>query len=502
MQRSKTLAYLLVLLGLSAPAVAQRGQDLPAGTQPAQWRVIWQEDPAHAALIAWTTDTAGTSNLYVDPQSRGGTTANYTQQVSCSDERHSLAFDYYHHCDLTGLTPSTRYYFVMETDGVVSEELYFITAPDGPDAPFKMLFGGDSRSNSTRRRSINQVIAEMVRNDPDILALSHGGDYIERGTSWSQWKQWLSDFELTTGPDGRVLPIIATRGNHEAVGALFGEVLGGAGTGSNYYTTTIGRFVLVTLNTETTQSGDQRNWLEAELQQAGTHARWITAQYHRPAWPAVKQPSGAKMHWVPLFEAHDLDMVFESDGHALKRTVPIRDNQHDSSGVTYVGEGGLGVGQRTPDRTRWYLEAPGFAESAHHIQKVTVTASTLLYEALDPDGTVLDQVTLTARNRGNTPPPVDAGMPADAGMPPVDAGRVDSGPTADAGADAGSISDTGVLVDAGTGAPDAGAIPDSGEVVTQPGDSGCVCVSQARTSSWLAALLILPLWGLRRRRTR
>lgn len=492
MRRSEAALHGSFVFLLSSVAAAAPGDALPAGTIPAHARVIWQEDPAHEAIVAWTTDEAGASTVYLDTQARQGTLSAYARQVTCTGDRHSLAFDYYHHCHLTGLDPSTRYYFVMQTEADVSQERYFITAPDDPEATFKMMFGGDSRSDSAQRRIINQRMAQMLVDDPEILALSHGGDYIERGTSWSQWSQWLSDHELTMGPDGRMLPVIPTRGNHEAVGALYGEVWGEPGGDGNYFTTRIGRFVLVTLNTETTQSGDQRDWLQAELEEATTSARWITAQYHRPAWPAVKQPSGAKMHWVPLFERYDLDMVFESDGHVLKRTVPIREDQLDNTGVVYVGEGGLGVSQRTPDLTRWYLEAPGFAASAHHIQKVTISPTGLHYEALAPDGTALDSVTLSPRNRGNTPPIPDAGVPE------ADGGAVDSGPgnpvSEDAGLSEPSPQDAAVVPDAG-----APAGPSTSEV--DKGD-GCTCVAHARDGGGAGGLLMLGLLVLSRRRRR
>lgn len=409
------LAAAALLAGLApCAASAQLGADLPEGTQPAQWRVIWQEDPAHEAVVAWTTDSEGPSRLHLDTRAHEGRVAEYPRAVGCTSDRHTLSLDYFHHCALAGLAPSTRYYFVMQTGQHTSRELYFVTAPADPDAPFALLFGGDSRSDSAQRRAVDRAIARLVAEDPRIIALAHGGDYVERGTSWAQWRQWLSDHELTTGPDGRVLPLIPTRGNHEAIGSLYDEIWASPGGEGNYFSTTIGRFVLITLNTETAQSGEQRGWLERELERAAGRARWVTAQYHRPAWPAVKQPGGALMHWVPLFERFDVDLVFESDGHVLKRTVPIRDGAQDPTGVVYVGEGGLGVAQRTPDRDRWYLAPPGFAAAAHHVQKLTVTPEGLRYEALSPAGGRLDAYTARPRDRGQDPAPPEVGDVDDA----------------------------------------------------------------------------------------
>src|SRR5690606_7161899 len=51
---------------------------------------------------------------------------------------------WYHHVLLQDLEPATTYYFVMASDGKVSREYHFVTAPND-DRPVKVLFGGDSR---------------------------------------------------------------------------------------------------------------------------------------------------------------------------------------------------------------------------------------------------------------------------------------------------------------------------------------------------------------------
>ena len=40
--------------------------------------------------------------------------------------------------------------------------------------------------------------------------------------------------------------------------------------------------------------------------------RWLAVQYHRPAFPAVKSPSGALQFWVPLFDRFNVDLVYEA----------------------------------------------------------------------------------------------------------------------------------------------------------------------------------------------
>lgn len=398
------IACLTILLGCAAQAGAQVPA-LPSGVQPSQWRLVWTEDPSTAALISWSTKDAGgqhkvhfaTKGNLDRPQiavcQRNG---RYTDQSG--DEQL-----YYHHARLTELEPGTAYEVQLVSDGKTSPVFYFVTAP-ADDRSFSFLFGGDSRSDQATRRAVNRQIARMVAageasEDPadEILAFVHGGDYIVSGRSLPQWSRWMSDHQLTTTEKGRLLPIIPARGNHDR-GQAFNEVFGFPADDLNYYALDVGpQLRIVTLNTETTTSGDQAKWLADELSKSRSTHRWIIAQYHRPAFPAVKSPSRALQSWVPLFEKFNVDLVCEADGHNIKRTVPVRNGRRDETGVVYIGEGGLGVRQRTPKKDRWYLQDPGMADRGHHVQLLTFTPKELQYRCVLLGGRVLDRYVLVPR---------------------------------------------------------------------------------------------------------
>jgi hypothetical protein len=109
-------------------------------------------------------------------------------------------------------------------------------------------------------------------------------------------------------------------------------------------------------------------------------------QYHKPAYPAVKHFdredfARVRQVWVPLFEKYDIDIALESDGHALKKTVPLLQNKPNPKGIIYIGEGGMGVPQRTPDPERWYFLNGGHASSNHHVWKLTFQPQVLSVKA-------------------------------------------------------------------------------------------------------------------------
>jgi hypothetical protein len=227
----------------------------------------------------------------------------------------------------------------------------------------------------------------------------------------------MTDHELTTTDKGRLLPIIPVLGNHDG-GPLFNQIFDFPPRDKNYYVTSLGSQVcLISLNSNIATGGVQARWLERQLSTARPKFRWLIVQYHRPAFPAVKDPGGALKDWVPLFEQYDVDLVCEFDGHVIKRTVPIRNEKMDPTGVVYIGEGGLGVDQREPKIERWYLQAPGKAGSGHHVQLLSFYRDRLEYQAVLLGGTVFDSHSLPVRPRNVRTTSVDRGPPLWIGPP-------------------------------------------------------------------------------------
>lgn len=394
----------LVLFVSLALASCQAKYLLADSSTPVHWRVTWTGDPSASATVSWDTPYEGTEHqllLRADgveeeiiPAHRNGP---YSRQAG-TDQWH------YHHVRLTELQPDTKYFVTLESDGERSPELHFVTASNDGE-PFSLLFGGDSRSGHEARRQMNAVLARIVQEQenagrPPVLALLHGGDFIRNGLNLHEWLQWLEDHQITSGSDGRLLPIIPARGNHDP-GPIFNEVFDFPASHRNYYAINFGDLLhLTTLNTETSTAGDQEAWLAEELAAARAGHRWLVAQYHKPAYPAVKIPSGAYVSWVPLFEEHNVDLVCEADGHCIKRTPPIRDNKFDATGVVYIGEGGLGVGQRTPKTGRWYLDHPDAATGiGHHVQLLTISPDSLVCRTLMMDGTLFDEYIMEPRTQ-------------------------------------------------------------------------------------------------------
>ena len=400
----------VVLPGTSRASSPERG----AIEHP---RVLWMKNPSREAVISWTTRQPGeTHRVYVDAQSHGRQASAYGRREDSFKngmftmlpvDEQFVKPGYYHHVHLKGLEPGTRYHVLIESDGQFSRPLNFITALEN-DVPFQLVFGGDSRIQGstpyehTDRRKMNDRIRTLFEENPQVLAFIHGGDYCERA-EWRYLDAWLGDHERVITQDGRMLPIIPARGNHD-VQVGFEEMFPWPEMERSYYYTTqlSPAMAMVTLNTEISMGGDQRNWLRDELPGLRAANRWLLASYHRPAYPSVRNMQDGesrRRNFVPHFEENNIDLVCESHDHALKRTVPIRDGKHDpENGIIYIGDGGLGVPQRTPDPNRWWFKGgDAVTKSAHHVHLFDVGETEFRARAFGMDGDVLDDFSIRSK---------------------------------------------------------------------------------------------------------
>lgn len=392
----------------------------PHTTIPKHQRVMWLENPQSEAMVSWTTSAKSRENvLFYDTEPRRGRLQSYAhrQPADHSGEfamiRQDVDFGtrpgHYYHVHLQNLAPDTTYYMTMVSDNEASREFNFRTAP-ADDRPIKLLFGGDSRIGGHRpyfhhdRRGINRRMVALAEAQPDILAFVHGGDFTQRA-HWRYFRPWLTDHELTITQDGRIIPILVTRGNHD-MDFGFEEVFWWPGQANKYYfhTQFTPQISIIFLNSEISHGGVQRRFLRDTLETVRPEQRWVLASYHRPAWPSVRgfeTSADRRRFWVPLFDDYKIDLGLESHDHALKRTVPILYGEQHPDGVIYIGDGGLGVPQRNPDPSRWYLQEPGITDSAHHVHVLEFSTAQITGTAYGMGGEILDHFTIPVRDPEN-----------------------------------------------------------------------------------------------------
>lgn len=89
----------------------------------------------------------------------------------------------------------------------------------------------------------------------------------------------------------------------------------------------------------------QTDWIDQELSATYKH-KFI--QYHHPLYSAChKGEEGfvageGRREWVPVFDKHNVTMVFENHVHGFKRSKPLKNNEVTEKGTVYIGDGSWG----------------------------------------------------------------------------------------------------------------------------------------------------------------
>lgn len=284
----------------------------------------------------------------------------------------------------SGLAPDTRYHLHLPGR---EEPLLFATTPARLDKPLVFAEGGDCGTYEEtwmlhRQAAAWDPLFAVIGGD---IAYADGHDVKKWATFLRGWRQHM------VAPDGRLIPMIVTIGNHEARGG-FGR---GRGDAPLYYTLFDGlfpetgyaaldvnadlSFLLLDSNHTTRIPGAQTDWLKQALDER-KDTRFLVPIYHVPMYPVYRPITGgargdARMkqreHWLPLFDQHQLPLAFEHDDHVYKRTHPLRDGQVAEEGTVYLGDGAWGkLRERavSPDRHP-YLAA---AATRRHVMRITL----------------------------------------------------------------------------------------------------------------------------------
>ncbi|MEZ6194634.1 MAG: metallophosphoesterase family protein [Planctomycetota bacterium] len=310
---------------------------------------------------------------------------------------------------LSGLRPDTSYEFSF----VGSEHVrHFRTLSRDPVRPLRFAVGGDIEENMELVAVTNRRVAATA---PDFVLW--GGDLAYANGDLANARKWVALLETYSRtmerPDGTLIPLVAAIGNHEVANGgrdrprsdapFFYSLLDFPGP-RGYGVLDLGPSTsLVVLDSGHTNAidGEQARWLDETLaaRKGRTH---LMAAYHVPAYPSKRSYWGRlsraiRKHWVPLFERHGVDLVFEHHDHAYKRTQPIRNGEIDGRGVVYLGDGGWG-GRRArvpapPGRggffsnRRWYLAR---SESRSYHALVELDGRRRAVRAFDHDGLIID----------------------------------------------------------------------------------------------------------------
>ena len=110
---------------------------------------------------------------------------------------------------LKKLKPNEKYFFVLIDSDGNSRTYHFNTVSNQASDSLAFIAGGDSRDIRKTRIKANQMVSKLKAH-----AVLFNGDFTGIDTE-KQWKEWFMDWESSISSDGRITPMVVTRGNHE-----------------------------------------------------------------------------------------------------------------------------------------------------------------------------------------------------------------------------------------------------------------------------------------------
>jgi len=367
------------------------------------------------AMVRWETpDEPESVQLTLVPEDGGE-----LRMVTGSSEAHEFTLDhgegliavelrdipgtyYLQEVRIDGLQPATCYTYEVPA---LEEGGRFCTAHEPTDhtTPIELLVIGDT---SPQLGDTGPLIDALV-DDYDFEMTLHAGDLQYYDAIFETWADWFpAHAPILAG--GAFWPTI---GNHEEErdGEEFDQTYGRYfespsqteagepdGDTSAYHFESGGvHFFSVNSEDDIGEFDADFSWLDEALTtaEASEGHRFSIVYFHRPIWSVSRNGPSESLRAVidPVLDAHDVPLVLQGHHHAYERFVV--------EGRTYIVTGGGGAGlydldaqvESRPDEAALRVAAGSF----NHGLRITIRETELDLRAIDRDGTVQDDVTIT-----------------------------------------------------------------------------------------------------------
>lgn len=492
--------------------------ETPATSQSFSWLA---GDVSHTSGQVQIRPAAGGEARSVDAYAAGTVNGNPLQHFSAT---------------VDGLTAATAYEYRVGLEGAWSEWTRFTTAdPDATD--FQFVYYGDAQIglDATWPSVVAQAEATATRSIGSV----HAGDLINTSSNETEWLNWFKGMKTSAATTN----VMAAPGNHEysgdkllkswkanfeyphnnpstaTIGALADLAVGDTdvarqyaayfghwtafATETVYFTDYQGvRFITVNATRDTTfltpdalpscsgvecpqaKVGElwtqfQAAWLDQVLTESPS--KWNVVTFHQPVYSTSsgRDEPILRKYWVPVFQAHDIDLVMMGHDHTYARGYND-DDVTETAGITdgpvYIvsNSGAKHYELETPEKNVWtnngatqVLRGAGVTT----YQVIDVSKNQLVYRSYLaektanattelPIGAVYDEFTVTKLDDGRkwvteagVEPPVDPN-------PPVEPKPIDESLLTDAargGVTVPATAKPGETIEVGLGAGRAGA---------------------------------------------
>ncbi len=319
-----------------------------------------------------------------------------------------------HEAHVCGLAAATTHYYKVGGPGAWSAVYDVATAPPvGATSPIRFAVTGDSRDDSVVWAQVQARVRDAA---PDFQLFT--GDAVGLGVNQPEWDGFYGESYMGQNVQEALarIPIMPANGNHEGLAVNYTLQLalpqelseGERAEGEEWYSFDYGNAHFVVLNDtagESLVTGSQLDWLDADLAAVDRDVTpWVFAVHHEGTYScSTNHGSDIELRaaWQPVFDRHEVDIVFNGHDHDYERSKPIRgfaagtsdgEVQAWGAGTIYVVSGGAGAPLYGVDDGCYHTET---IESVNHYVIVDIEDRTLRYAAHRLDGTMLDSFEIT-----------------------------------------------------------------------------------------------------------
>lgn len=366
------LSAILVIMATASNAAVIKGTYLIYDGINTGMTVLWQLDNTQTCQINWGKDQACSEG-----------TANTAEYGTDHEYKYTIA----------GLSPGTKYYYRVQGVGNGS----FYTAPADITENVKFLVYGDTRTYPKVQDSVNSRMITAYTGDPGYQTITiHVGDWVGKGESESDWtQQFFNPAYVNSRQFQENMPINGCKGNHEGAGVLFKKYFPYPyQPGGFYWSFDYGPAHIDVVDQYVSYSpgSAQYAWLENDL--SATAKQWKFLVFHEPGWSAGghSKTSDVQKYIQPLCLKHGVDVVFAGHNHYYARCAV--------TGVQHITTGGGGAPLYASDADLPYVVK---VAGVYHFCEVDIKGRDLNFKAIDINGAVIDEFTITHPSPENQP---------------------------------------------------------------------------------------------------
>ncbi len=469
----RSLAKGAALVGAASPLLWVKPGH--AAVPPAGTHLTFGEDPATEVVVSWST-----AGSVAKPVLELGTTKAYGTKVAVETRAVRGTPTVYHHARLTSLLPATTYHYRLTHSGGSTPDRTFTTASTSPTKAFRFTAFGDQGTSTNSAATAARIAAVKpafhVHAGDLCYANSTGMGGENQTYNAGIWDTWMTQ-NTVVGNLG--IPWMPTVGNHEMEPGMgpqgYDGFLGrfvlprnGVPGALNTWWFRYGNVAVVGLDGNDASyeiahnngwlGARQDAWLKATLAALRKDPRvdFLVVAFHNCMYcsnTVHASDGGVRSRWEPIFDTYAVDLVVNGHNHSYERTHPLKAGAVTAQvpsggtvtpatqGTTYITAGGGGQtgypinltpvsyvveegNVRVPELTTWSaISTEDYNVLVADVTPLTADrTATMRLRAVQPDGTLIDEVTLVRPARAGLRPSTPTATPAaprPAQAPPV-----------------------------------------------------------------------------------